>query len=70
VSAIEDVVSICMGRKKITRWFEALTEYKAFRDASGLGCELEEAIEGALDSRHQDSQRHSRGNVRGSLSKD
>jgi hypothetical protein len=44
VSAIADVVSVCMDRKKMTKWFQTLTEFKAYMDASGVGGELEEAI--------------------------
>jgi hypothetical protein len=44
VSAMADVVSCCMDRKKMAAWFEALTEFKGYLDASGVGSELEEAI--------------------------
>jgi hypothetical protein len=44
VSAIADVVSVCLDRKKMQKWFEALTEFKAYLDVSGVASELEEAI--------------------------
>lgn len=43
-SAAADVVSVCMDRRKMAKWFETLAEFKAYLDASGVGGELEEAI--------------------------
>lgn len=44
VSAMTDVISVCMDKKKMGKWFEALTEFKGYLDSSGVGSELEEAI--------------------------
>ena len=43
-SAAADIVSVCMDRTKMAKWFETLAEFKAYLDASGVGGELEEAI--------------------------
>jgi hypothetical protein len=44
VSVTADLVGTIMDRKKMTKWFEAITEFKAYLDMSGVGEELEEAI--------------------------
>lgn len=44
LSAWADVVSMVMDRQKMNAWFQAVTDFKAFLDASGVGNELEEAI--------------------------
>jgi len=44
VSATADIIGTIMDRKKMTKWFECLTEFKAYLDLSGVGDELEEAI--------------------------
>lgn len=44
ISATADIVGTVMDRKKMTKWFECLTEFKAYLDLSGVGDELEEAI--------------------------
>ena len=43
-SAFADVVSVFMDRKKMSAWFKAVAEFKAYLDVSGVGSELEEAI--------------------------
>lgn len=44
ISATADIIGTIMDRKKMMKWFEAVTEFKAFLDLSGVGDELEEAI--------------------------
>lgn len=44
ISATADIVGTFMDRKKMIKWFEAVTEFKAYLDLSGVGDELEEAI--------------------------
>jgi hypothetical protein len=44
VSVTADLVGTIMDRKKMTKWFQAITEFKAYLDMSGVGEELEEAI--------------------------
>jgi len=39
-----DIVSVILDRSKMTQWWEAMAEFKAFLDASGVSDELEEAI--------------------------
>jgi hypothetical protein len=43
-SAIADVIKVCMDRKKMSKWLQTGTEFKAYMDVSGVGGELEEAI--------------------------
>lgn len=43
MSSLADMVSILLDRRKLTKWFDTMTEFKAYVDASGVGAELEEA---------------------------
>jgi hypothetical protein len=43
-SVVADIVSVFMDRKKMGKWLEALTEFKGYLDASGVGGELDESI--------------------------
>jgi hypothetical protein len=44
ISATADTVGTIMDRQKMMKWFEAVTEFKAYLDMSGVGDELQEAI--------------------------
>lgn len=44
ISATADLVGTFMNPVKMRKWFEAVTEFKAYLDLSGVGDELEEAI--------------------------
>lgn len=44
LSVTADLVSVVLDRSKMAAWWEALAEFQAFLDASGVGDELEEAI--------------------------
>lgn len=44
ISATADIVGTIMDRQKMMKWFEAVTEFKAYLDMSGVGEELQEAI--------------------------
>lgn len=43
-SVSADVIGAIIDRKKMKKWFEALTEFKAYLDISGVGDELEESM--------------------------
>jgi hypothetical protein len=44
ISVTVDVIGTIMDRKKMMKWLEAITEFRAYLDVSGMGDELEEAI--------------------------
>jgi hypothetical protein len=44
LSVTADLVGAVLDHKKMKKWFEALTEFKAYLDVSGVGSELEEAM--------------------------
>lgn len=44
ISVTADLVGTIMDRKKMMKWFEAMSEFKAYLDMSGVGEELDEAI--------------------------
>jgi hypothetical protein len=44
LSALADIVSMILDSKKMTKWFQAIAEFKAYLDVSGLGGDLDEAV--------------------------
>jgi hypothetical protein len=44
VSTSVDVIGTILDRNKMMKWLEAITEFKAYLDMSGVGDELDEAI--------------------------
>ena len=44
ISITADLVGTMMDRNKMMKWFEAMEEFKAYLDMSGMGDELDEAI--------------------------
>ncbi|CAJ1947885.1 unnamed protein product [Cylindrotheca closterium] len=48
VSAIADVAGILTNPKKLTGWMQALSQFNTFLESTGVGAELEEAIQKPL----------------------
>lgn len=44
LSALADVASLILDSKKMTKWFQAIAEFKAYLDASGIGGEIDDAV--------------------------
>lgn len=44
LSALADIVSLILDSKKMTKWFQAIAEFKAYLDASGIGGEIDNAV--------------------------
>lgn len=44
LSALADIVSMILDSKKMTKWFQAIADFKAYLDVSGIGGDIDAAV--------------------------